>query len=359
MSSSIALSGTARARRPRPAADEHRDRRARRPRQEHGHRPAAGRHPLAARGQARADPGPVRANSKPFEYAFLLDALKDEQAQGITIDAARVFFKTALRHYLIIDAPGHIEFLKNMITGAARAEAALLVDRRARGRPGELAAPRLHAVDARHPPARRASSTRWTWSAGTAEVFDRHRAASTARSSTRSASRPSALHPGRGPRRRQHRRSLGRPPLVRRPDRARGARRVPQRAARRCDRPFRMPVQDVYKFTKQDDDRRIVAGHDRQRPHARRRRDGLLPVGQADAGARASKRSTSRATRVEAGQAVGLHARRSRSTSPAASWRRWRTRPARRTPVWPATICWAAPPSIRFTWVNFKGCSIG
>ncbi len=66
-------------------------------------------------------------SSKPFEYAFLLDALKDEQAQGITIDAARVFFKTATRHYIIIDAPGHIEFLKNMITGAARAEAALLV----------------------------------------------------------------------------------------------------------------------------------------------------------------------------------------------------------------------------------------
>ncbi len=68
-----------------------------------------------------------RRNAKPFEYAFLLDALKDEQAQGITIDTARCFFNTAKRHYIIIDAPGHIEFLKNMITGAARAEAALLV----------------------------------------------------------------------------------------------------------------------------------------------------------------------------------------------------------------------------------------
>ncbi len=66
-------------------------------------------------------------NSKPFEYAFLLDALKDERAQGITIDTARSFFKTEKRHYIIIDAPGHIEFLKNMITGAARAEAALLL----------------------------------------------------------------------------------------------------------------------------------------------------------------------------------------------------------------------------------------
>lgn len=66
-------------------------------------------------------------NSKPFEYAFLIDALKDEQSQGITIDSARVFFKTKKRHYLIMDAPGHIEFLKNMVTGASRAEGALLV----------------------------------------------------------------------------------------------------------------------------------------------------------------------------------------------------------------------------------------
>lgn len=66
-------------------------------------------------------------NSRPFEYAFLLDALKDEQAQGITIDTARTFFKSGRRDYIIIDAPGHIEFLKNMVTGAARAEAAVLV----------------------------------------------------------------------------------------------------------------------------------------------------------------------------------------------------------------------------------------
>lgn len=68
-----------------------------------------------------------KKEGRPFEYAYFLDALKDEQAQGITIDAARCFFKSAKRNYIIIDAPGHIEFLKNMVTGAARAQAALLV----------------------------------------------------------------------------------------------------------------------------------------------------------------------------------------------------------------------------------------
>jgi bifunctional enzyme CysN/CysC len=66
-------------------------------------------------------------NMMPFEYAFLIDALKDERRQNITIDSARVFFKSARRNYIIIDAPGHVEFVKNMVTGAARAEAALLV----------------------------------------------------------------------------------------------------------------------------------------------------------------------------------------------------------------------------------------
>lgn len=66
-------------------------------------------------------------NGQPFEYAFLIDALKDEQAQSITIDSARVFFQSPVRNYIIIDAPGHIEFIKNMVTGASHAEAAILV----------------------------------------------------------------------------------------------------------------------------------------------------------------------------------------------------------------------------------------
>ncbi len=67
------------------------------------------------------------AEAMEFEYAFVLDALLEEQAQNITIDTTQIPFRTAERRYVIIDAPGHKEFLKNMITGAANADAALLV----------------------------------------------------------------------------------------------------------------------------------------------------------------------------------------------------------------------------------------
>ncbi|MHC4244550.1 MAG: sulfate adenylyltransferase subunit 1 [Planctomycetota bacterium] len=61
------------------------------------------------------------------EFAYLLDHLEEERKQGITIDTTQVFFKTSKRRYVIIDAPGHVEFVKNMITGASQAEAAVLI----------------------------------------------------------------------------------------------------------------------------------------------------------------------------------------------------------------------------------------
>ncbi|MHC4394422.1 MAG: sulfate adenylyltransferase subunit 1 [Planctomycetota bacterium] len=64
---------------------------------------------------------------KQTEFAYLLDHLQEERKQGITIDTTQVFFKTDKRHYVIIDAPGHVEFVKNMITGASQAEAAVLI----------------------------------------------------------------------------------------------------------------------------------------------------------------------------------------------------------------------------------------
>jgi sulfate adenylyltransferase large subunit len=64
---------------------------------------------------------------KETKLAYLLDHLREEREQGVTIDTCQIFFKTPEREYVIIDAPGHVEFVKNMITGASQAEAAFLI----------------------------------------------------------------------------------------------------------------------------------------------------------------------------------------------------------------------------------------
>jgi bifunctional enzyme CysN/CysC len=196
-------------------------------------------------------------NSKPFEYAFLLDALKDEQAQGITIDAARVFFKSSLRPYLILDAPGHIEFLKNMITGAARAEAALLVIDAAEGvqensrRHGYMVS--MLGIRQLAVVVNKMDLVNWDQA-----VFDRIRGEYGA-FLDQVGIRPSAFIPvsGRGgdniADRSAHLGWYSGPTVL---DALDAFHSEPSEV----HRPFRMPVQDVYKFTKQGDDRRIVSG---------------------------------------------------------------------------------------------------
>ena len=196
--------------------------------------------------------------SRPFEYAFLLDALKDEQAQGITIDSARIFFRTRLREYVIIDAPGHVEFLKNMISGASRATGALLVvdahegvqeNSRRHGFMLSLLGIRqavvlLNKMDlVGHDPAH--------FETVVAEL---------GRFLSRIGLAPSAYIPvsGRDGDNLVTRASATMPwyegPTVLEALDAFAPEPPP------LDRPFRMPVQDVYKFTRFGDDRRIVAG---------------------------------------------------------------------------------------------------
>ncbi len=195
--------------------------------------------------------------SRPFEYAFLLDALKDEQAQGITIDAARVFFRTARRHYLLIDAPGHIEFLKNMVTGASRAEAALLVidaqegvqeNSRRHGYLMSMLGIRQIAVVVNKMDLVRYDRGRFDQVAGEYGEF-------LGRIGIRPASFiPAAGRPGDNIAVRSPAMSWYTGPTVLEAlDRFESAGLAP-------DQPFRMAVQDVYKFTAQGDDRRIIAG---------------------------------------------------------------------------------------------------
>ena len=68
-----------------------------------------------------------RKRGMPFEWSFVIDAMQAERDQGITIDTSEVTFRIGQQRYAIIDAPGHHEFLRNMVTGAATADAAVAV----------------------------------------------------------------------------------------------------------------------------------------------------------------------------------------------------------------------------------------
>ncbi|MCP4724271.1 MAG: GTP-binding protein [bacterium] len=65
--------------------------------------------------------------NKEWEPAFILDSFREERERGITIDTTQVPFATDKRRYVIIDAPGHVEFTQNMVTGASQAEAAIVL----------------------------------------------------------------------------------------------------------------------------------------------------------------------------------------------------------------------------------------
>ena len=232
------------------------------------------------KGKLEAVKAQCARNARPFEYAFLLDALKDEQAQGITIDSARCFFRSKQREYILIDAPGHIEFLKNMISGAARAEAAALV---IDAREGVQENSRRHGYLLGMLGIRQAVvcvnkmdlagysreaferiQTEFTVFLGQVGITPRHFIPISARDGQNIAE-PGQVMPW-----------YDGPTVLEALDGF-------EKEATPVDKPLRFPVQDVYKFTAQGDDRRIFAG---------RIETGTLRVGDAVVLYPSGKRST-------------------------------------------------------------------
>jgi bifunctional enzyme CysN/CysC len=189
----------------------------------------------------------------PFEWSFLLDALQTERDQGITIDTTQIRFRTRSRDVVLIDAPGHAEFLRNMITGASQADGALLIIDALEGvrdqtrRHGYL----LHLLGIKQVAVVVNKMDRVDFSAARfAEIRDEISAHLTGLGVTPSAVIPISARDGDGVAERTRRtRWYDGPTVVEALDALEPARPLEQLA-------LRLPVQAIYKF----DDRRIVAG---------------------------------------------------------------------------------------------------
>jgi bifunctional enzyme CysN/CysC len=189
----------------------------------------------------------------PFEWSFLLDALQTERDQGITIDTTQIRFRTRSRDVVLIDAPGHAEFLRNMITGASQADGALLIIDAMEGvrdqtrRHGYL----LHLLGVKQVAVVVNKMDRVDFSAARfAEIHDEITSHLTGLGLTPLAVIPISARDGDGVAVTSQRISWYRgPTVIDALDQLQPARPLEQLA-------LRLPVQAIYKF----DDRRIIAG---------------------------------------------------------------------------------------------------
>ncbi|MCA9539458.1 MAG: 50S ribosome-binding GTPase, partial [Myxococcales bacterium] len=240
---------------------------------------------------------------KHFEYAFLLDALEAERDQGITIDAARCFFRSAARDYIIIDAPGHIEFLKNMISGAARAEAAvLLIDahegvRENSRRHGYMLG--LLGIRQIIVAVNKLDRVRYQ-----REVFEAIRAEYAAFLSQIGIT-PSAWVPISALAGDNIISASANTPWYDGPS-VLGAVDAFRKAPALVEQPLRMPVQDVYRFNRQGDTRRIIAGRIASGRFEVGDQVVFLPSGKRTRIASIEAFSSPTQTEAEAGQSIGL-----------------------------------------------------